>query len=255
MNQEEYLRRIGVNQSKISPNLVSLKLLHKQHLLHIPFENLDIHWKRPIILDNQSFYKKIVEANRGGFCYELNGLFYEFLNSFGFQNKLVSVRVAKDNGVFGVEKDHMAILTKIGDENYLVDVGFGAFIAEPLKLITDIEQQDSAGTFLIKKHDDYFQVTEKKGEDWKDVFNFKLKGYILQDFAGMCHFHQTSPDSHFTRSKVCSLMTENGRKTLTNKKFIKTENGKKSEKKVDSENDFNDLLEKEFKIRPISRQK
>lgn len=251
MNQKEYLRRIGISESEISPDLANLKILQRQHLLHIPFENLDIHWKRPIILDNENFYKKIVKSNRGGFCYELNGLFYELLNSAGFQSKLISARVAKEKDVFGAEKDHMAILTKIGDENYLVDVGFGSFIAEPLKLATDIEQRDSAGTFLIKKRDDYFQVLKKDGENWDDVFIFKLKGYNLKDFAEMCNFHQTSPDSHFTRKKVCSLMTENGRKTLTDNKFIKTESGKKSERKVDSEAEFYKILEQEFKINPV----
>ena len=128
-----------------------MKFLQQQHLLNVPFENLDIHWKRPILLDTAKFYKKIVNEKRGGFCYELNGLFCELLNELGFSSKMVSARVATSNGEFSAEYDHLAILTKIDGEDFLVDVGFGDFTAEPLRLVLDIEQTDENGIFLIRK--------------------------------------------------------------------------------------------------------
>ena len=64
----------------------------------------------------------------------------------------------------------------------------------------------------------------------------------------MCNFHQTSPESHFTQGKVCSLMLENGRKTLTDKKFIETGNGEKSETEINSEVEFSEILAREFQI-------
>src|SRR5215216_896010 len=135
MNTEKYLRRIGIEKTKISANAETLKFLQKQHLLHVPFENLDIHWQRPIVLETGKFYQKIVENPRGGFCYELNGLFYELLNKIGFQSKIISARVGNGQGAFSAEYDHLAILTQAGDEEYLVDVGFGSFTAEPLKFV------------------------------------------------------------------------------------------------------------------------
>ena len=93
MDTERYLRRIGIKETTFLVNAESLKFLQKQHLLHIPFENLDIHWKRPILLDTGKFYEKIIEEKRGGFCYELNGLFYELLTEIGFQCKIISARV------------------------------------------------------------------------------------------------------------------------------------------------------------------
>ena len=130
----------------------NLKLLQKQHLLNVPFENLDIHWKRPIFLDTEKFYEKIIEEKRGGFCYELNGLFYELLSEMGFQSKIISARVSNGKD-FGAEYDHLAIFTKIGEEEFLVDVGFGDFTAEPVQFVLDIEQQDENGIFLIRKFD------------------------------------------------------------------------------------------------------
>jgi len=249
MNKNDYLRRIGAENFEVQVNLETLKFLQKQHLLRIPFENLDIHLKIPIILDEDNFYKKIIENGRGGFCYELNGLFYNFLNELGFKNKIISARVSNGKGHFGAEYDHLAILTEIESEEYLVDVGFGDFSAEPLKFVLDVEQNDENGTFLIRKLDEeYFEVVKKDGDDWKSEYIFKNLERDLAEFAGMCEFHQTSPESHFTRGKICSLITNSGRKTLTDKKFIETKKGEKGEKNVESDEVFQEILLREFGI-------
>jgi N-hydroxyarylamine O-acetyltransferase len=249
VNCEKYLRRIGTDQTNFAADLENLKLLQKNHLLNVPFENLDIHWKRPISLSVEKFYQKIVEEKRGGFCYEMNGLFYELLTELGFESRIISARVSRNDGSFGAEFDHLAILTKIADEEFLVDVGFGDFTVKPLKFVSDIEQTDKNGIFLIRKFDDdYFEVVKKDGDVWQSEYIFKNIERNLSEFTEMCNFHQTSPESHFTRKKLCSILTENGRKTLTDNKFIETINGKKTEVAVNSEEDFNRILHKEFSL-------
>jgi N-hydroxyarylamine O-acetyltransferase len=64
----------------------------------------------------------------------------------------------------------------------------------------------------------------------------------------MCEFHQSSPDSHFTRGKVCSILTKEGRKTLTDNKFVVTSGGKKTETAVGSDQEFDAILLDEFNI-------
>ncbi len=252
MNKKSYLDRIGIKKTDITADLESLRFLQRQHLLTVPFENLDIHWKRPITLDGNRFYDKIIGEKRGGFCYELNGLFYELLEEIGFQSKIISAKVSKGNGDFGAEYDHLAIITLIGnDDEYLVDVGFGGFTAEPLKFILDAEQQDASGVFSIKKFDDkYFEVVKKDSYIWQSEYIFSPLKRDLTEFAGMCQYHQTSPESHFTQGKVCSLMTLDGRKTLTEWKFIETKNGQKKEISVNSAEQFNQILVDEFHIKP-----
>ena len=253
MNKEKYFERLGIQKISSETDLENLKLLQKTHLFHIPFENLDIHWKRAIVLDTSNFYKKIVENKRGGFCYELNGLFNELLKEIGFQSKIISAKVSKGNGEFGVEYDHLAILTEIDSEEFLVDVGFGDFTAEPLKFILDVEQIDDNGIFLIKKFDnEYFEVIKKNGDIWNSEYVFKDSARDLADFTEMCNFHQTSSESHFTKGKLCSLMISQGRKTLTDKKFIETKNGDKTETNINSEEEFNQVLEREFGIKQNS---
>jgi len=252
MNKENYLRRIRIEATDQAADLKHLKFLQRRHLLNVPFENLDIHWKRPIVLDDKSFYEKLIVEKRGGFCYELNGLFYELLREIGFQSKMVSARVSDGKGGFGAEFDHLAIITQIGGKEYLVDVGFGKFTAEPLQFILDIEQTDANGVFSIRKFDEiYFEVVRKESDTWVSEYVFTTLKRDLKEFSEMCRFHQTSPESHFTRNKVCSLMTVKGRKTLTNSKFVETDSAQKTEIKINSEKQFNRILEREFNIKKL----
>ena len=249
MRTDEYLRRIGLEPGKSEPSAEYLRILQRRHLLSVPFENLDIHWKRPIVLDEERFFEKIVGARRGGFCYELNGLFRRLLVALGFECRLVSARVSQPGGKFGAEYDHLAIIASAGGEEFLVDVGFGAFTAEPLRFVVDTEQRDDNGTFSIRKFDDeYFEVAKKAGENWQSEYIFKDLSRALSEFAGMCEYHQTSPESHFTRGRVCSLMTDGGRKTLTDRKFIETRGGQKTETDIATEAEFEAALAREFSI-------
>jgi N-hydroxyarylamine O-acetyltransferase len=240
MNVGEYLARIGVDE--VSLDEAGLRRLQRQHLLHVPFENLDIHWGRKIVLDIDSFYRKIVWEKRGGFCYELNGLFGALLNELGFPTRMVSARVAGAT-TFGPEYDHMALISSIGEEEFLVDVGFGAFTTEPRRMVLDLEQEDPSGIYVIRQRDDGYMaiVNEETAE-----YIFTPVGRELGEFAEMCEFYQTSPESHFKQGKVCSILTEDGRKTLTDKKFMVTTRAEKKESDVGPE--FDSLLEREFGI-------
>ena len=247
---EAYLERISVFRgAEFGPTAETLRLLQKQHLLRVPFENLDIHWNRPIVLDVERFFQKIVVEERGGFCYELNGLFNELLRSLGFRTRIVSARVADGSGNFTPEYDHAALIVTIGELEYLADVGFGAFSAEPLRLVADLEQDDSTGVYSIRRFDDgYLEGARKEDGDWKSEYIFKPFGKDFSEFTERCDFQQYSPDSHFRKGKLCSLMTEDGRKTLTDKSFVVTENGQRHEAPVESETLFNELLLREFGI-------
>lgn len=252
MNRDAYLARIGLEPDDLEVNDETLRILQRKHLLTVPFENLDIHWKRPIVLDTYKFFEKVVEERRGGFCYELNGLFNELLRSLGFQTRLISARVF--NGTeHGPEFDHAAIIVTVGGAEYLADVGFGDFTAEPLRYGLGAEQQDETGVFVIRRFDDeYLEVAKNEDGEWKSIYIFRDIARDLSEFNEMCDFQQYSPESHFTKGKVCSILTEGGRKTLTDKRFIVTSNGGKTEKQIASEEEFGEILKQEFGIEQIS---
>jgi N-hydroxyarylamine O-acetyltransferase len=242
-----YLNRIGLTES-IRLDREGLRRLQYSHLLRVPFENLDIHLGRPIRLDRSSLFRKIVVQRRGGFCYELNGLFAELLKSLGFQVTLLSVRGAKREGGFGPEFDHLALRVDL-DEPYLVDVGFGDAFLEPLRLLPDIEQSESAKTFLLSRQGDDWLVRERKtSEPGKPLYLFTLVPRSIEDFADMCRYHQTSPVSHFTQGTICSIATSTGRVTISGDRFIETCEGNRSERLIRNEAELRTLLRDHFGV-------
>lgn len=246
---EKYLIRIGYNDS-LEPSLNTLMHLQKAHLMHVPFENLDIHFGNRIILEVPKLYAKIVDRHRGGFCYELNGLFFALLQALGFEGKMISARVRTDKGGFSREFDHMALIVVAEGVEYLVDVGFGRFVFGPLKLELGLVQEDRGGEFKIEKHDEqYWRVSKKQEESWIPEYIFTLIPRALSDYNDMCHYHQTSPESHFTKKAVCSLPTEKGRITVAEDKVIIKKKEDTEEVKIEDRTQFLAHLWEYFQIK------
>lgn len=225
MNIEKYLRRINY-RGETNPTLEVLTALQKTHLLNVPFENLDIHYKKPIILDSSSFFDKVVLKYRGGFCYELNGLFYTLLTELGFNAKIISARVHTTENEYSPEYDHLAILVKIGEKEYVADVGFGEFAFAPLEINTNNIQQDQRGNFIVEKYEeDYYRVSKEENMNRTPEYIFTSEERQLKEFEAMCYYHQTSPQSHFTQKRLITIPTENGRITISGNRIKIVENG------------------------------
>src|SRR5215211_5668577 len=128
-----YLRRIGYS-GPIKPDAQTLRGLHLAHMFSVPFENLDIGLGRPIRLSEEALWEKIVVQRRGGFCYELNGLFAWLLTQLDFDVTYLNARVYNRQGQLGIDFDHLALLVQIPHQSgrWLVDVGFGDSFNEPL---------------------------------------------------------------------------------------------------------------------------
>ena len=245
MDKEKYLNRIKYSDS-LEPSLAVLKKLQEKHLLNVPFENLDIHDDIPIELSIDSIFEKIVNQKRGGFCYELNGLFYELLIALNFDAKRVSARVFDKNKGYGKEFDHFAIIVSIDKVQYLSDVGFGDFTFEPLRLKIGNIQEDRNGKYIVDKYDDNYFRVNKIEKEMVPEYIFSTMSREFQDFNEMCTYHQTSPKSNFTRKKLISLATENGRITLTTNNLKVSEFGLVKETEVKSEAEFNEYLQNLF---------
>jgi N-hydroxyarylamine O-acetyltransferase len=249
MEIERYLERIGY-KGNTRPTLELLTLLQKKHLLSVPFENLDIHYKVPIVLDTRDIFEKVITRRRGGFCYELNSLFGELLKSIGFDVKMISARVFnQEKQIFSPEFDHLAIIAKIDSIDYLTDVGFGEFAFTPLKIELNTIQDDERGAFMIERFDDrYYKVAKRVNENWIPEYMFTLKERDLSAFEEMCQYNQTSALSHFTQNKFCSLATEKGRITVTANKIKITEGATVTELAITSEKEFLEALDRYFHI-------
>jgi N-hydroxyarylamine O-acetyltransferase len=64
----------------------------RYQLFSVPFENLDVQQGKVISLVPEEIYRKIVERNRGGYCYEVNGLFAMALNALGIPYQFFAAR-------------------------------------------------------------------------------------------------------------------------------------------------------------------
>jgi N-hydroxyarylamine O-acetyltransferase len=253
MNVQRYLDRIAYT-GPTTPTADTLRALHYAHLVAVPFENLDIAAGRKIILDEDALIRKIVEHRRGGFCYELNGAFAALLRSLGFQVTLLSARVSRAAGGEGPEFDHLALRVDLDEPSlarpWIADVGFGESFLHPLRLETGREQVDPAGAFRLIQIEDRLQFDKlEPGGRWKRQYSFSLVPRSLEDFAGMCHYHQTSPESHFTQNSVCTRATPDGRITLSGMKWIVTRNGHREECFLSSADERQDFLHKHFGFR------
>lgn len=250
MNIEKYCERIKFKGTP-QADLETLKLLHLRHLLSVPFENLDIHAGRKIILEPDAIYRKIVEKNRGGFCYEMNGLFYEVITQLGFKAKRVSARVYNEKNEPGREFDHMAIIVHINGEDWLADVGFGDSFLEPLRMQPELVQKQCGKLYkIIKVNGETFKtVYSENGSEYKNMYLFSLIPRELADYNEMCVYQQTSPDSHFVRNTICTLARTSGRITLSGLKMIETKNGTKTETVLKDNDEFIGKLKDLFGIK------
>jgi N-hydroxyarylamine O-acetyltransferase len=112
-----------------------------------------------------------------------------------------------------------------------------------------IEQLDPAGKFHLLQIDDRFQMERAEPDgSWKRQYSFNLQPRELQEFAGMCRHHQTSPESSFTRERICSLATPGGRITLSGMKLIVTRDVQREERMLTSERERVAVLKELFGI-------
>jgi N-hydroxyarylamine O-acetyltransferase len=251
MNIPQYLSRIEY-QDEVGVNIETLHGLQLAHMKTVPFENLDISLGRKIQLDEQALWNKVIINKRGGFCYELNGLFASLLKEIGYEVTYLNARdYHEDNDTFGIDFDHLTLMARIGQEStrWLVDVGWGDTFTQPLNIDYKNWQEQGLRAYKIGPFRDGFQLWQR-GFDGKieRQYYFDLTAHSFPfEYEATCHYHQTSPESIFTKKRIISRLTDDGRISLDDEKLIITQKGKRSETPV-SENERSSLLKEHFGV-------
>lgn len=230
MNLEEYFKRIGFHGPFEKPDLATLRMIHNQHVMSIPFENLSIHCGEKIIMDLELIFNKIVRSNRGGWCSENNYLFSWVLKEMGYDPITLGSRVFNNSkNEFNPMDTHLINKVTIDGTEYIADVSFGfsGQLWYPLELVSGKDQPQPPGVFRLTEDGDYW-IIEKTGgkplvlnQDFANsslvnknttrrFYCFNLNPRGVDHFLKTTHFLQTDPNVLFTNKSLCSLQTATG---------------------------------------------
>jgi len=251
MDLDRYLARIGYSGPR-TPSHQVLRQLHRAHMFSVPFENLSIGWDEPIYLNDVAHYWKIVEARRGGFCYELNGLFAWALRSLGFKVTLLSAQVySHEKQGYGPDFSHLLLRVDLEGAT-IVDVGFGDNFLNPLPLrLSTVVEEGEHRAFRFVQEDGLFVLQMREGEEgqFRPRYRFSITPRAIEDFDEMCNFHQTSPLSHFTRQRIVTLARADGRSTLLDRRLIEAAaDGSSVEQEFETDEEADRALHEMFGI-------
>ncbi|MFC3069463.1 arylamine N-acetyltransferase family protein [Phenylobacterium soli] len=247
MDVQAYFDRIGF-AGEARADLATLKALHRAHLLAIPYENLDVQLGRPVTTAPEAAFDKIVSRHRGGWCYEMNGLFGAVLDAIGFSVTRLAGGVGRQ--MAGDEKvgNHLVLLVDLGASEeglWIADVGFGDGAIEPFAL--------QRGPFSQDGH--AFHLEQLDGRWWR-FHNHPLGGAPNFDFtldpadpallAEKCHWLQTSPESGFVQTAVAQRWREDELLQLRGRSLTRIRDGEKRNELIPDADAYLEVLAREF---------
>ena len=212
---DAYLQRLFYSGA-INPSVDLLETLHRAQIFTIPFENFDILLGRDINLEPDALFDKMVYRKRGGYCFELNGLFLTALQAFGFKARALLARVH----LTGTPscRGHQLTLVSIEGREWITDVGFGSQnLRAPIPLeLNHSAIQDGTVFRLVDAGPFGIMLQTLSDDQWQDLYSFDLGHVCEADITCANHFTSTHASSFFTYARVATLHTIDGENTLFN---------------------------------------
>jgi N-hydroxyarylamine O-acetyltransferase len=242
---DSYFRRVGL--TRVPPiDASGLIELHKAQFFTIPFENFDVLFGLGIDLTPDMVFEKMVMNRRGGYCFELNGLMLRVLRSLGFNARPLLARVHLADPPSG--RTHQLNLVRFANENWLMDVGFGAGGPRaPLPLREGVTDCGVASFELSQLEPWGWMMRTLDAGEWKSSYSFDLGHVTAEDIEVGNHWTSTSPKTHFTQLATVSLPTTHGRKSLRNFELTEIDGTGEKIKETDTES-YLELLRTTFGI-------
>lgn len=216
-----YLERVGLSgEGPPPPTLDTLVAVHRAHLATIPFENIHLLLDRPVPLDVPSLTDKMVRHHRGGYCYEHGLLLAAVLDRLGFTVTALTARVLVGAEGRPRPSTHALLRVDLDGGSWLLDVGFGGGLLEPLPLVDgyqvsqdgwdlrlDLITEVGAEEWLLRSFD---------GEEWQNLYSFSMAANLPQDYVIFNHYLITDPRSPFGNRLMVARTVGGTRYALTN---------------------------------------
>ncbi|MFB6220342.1 MAG: arylamine N-acetyltransferase [Halolamina sp.] len=258
MDAAAYLDRLGIDGS-VAPTYEGARRLQQAHVTAVPFENLaivgdpfDSAWEATgIDLQLSALFEKVVRRERGGFCFELNGLFTWLLRELGFDAERLAARMVGDDGTGRPPANHHTVAVDF-DRRYLLDVGMGTPpMRRPLPIDGEVLTDRTGVSWRVveseRPDEQYLTQYRLPGDDWQDRYLFSDVPRELSYFQATCDYLASAPESPFTGGPVVSIGTADGYRKLRRDSLVTWE-GEERERAVEPA-EWHDLLVEKFGLR------
>lgn len=206
----QYLRKLQLNDFEPTVNLATLTKLQDAHLKYIPYENFDCLNGKITSLKRQDMFNKVIMHNRGGICFELNGLYNWLLESLGFEVTSYSARFIDKMETYQLRR-HRVMCVTLGEKRYLTDVGVNSESPRvPLEIVDGLIQSDGISQYKFTRSEfwGWLLWQKERGKIWKRLFGFTEEPQIDKDFITASFWCDAHPDSPFIKSKKLSIFRE-----------------------------------------------
>lgn len=228
----DYLSRIGYT-GEVGADITTLTRLMQQQLRSIPFENTEVQAGRIPSMVPEDIVGKVINHQRGGYCYEVNGVFAMALTAIGFEWYFAGAR----SMLYPTRrpKTHMVLIVQLDGRDYLCDCGFGGYaLRSPMEIREGETTQDGDRYRLELIAGEYVLGAMVQGE-WQRLYGFALQNQEWIEFTLANYFNATSPDTVFTQKKLAIMQTPHGRKILVDNELKLIEEGNMEKFEVDYE--------------------
>lgn len=231
-NLTDYLSRIGY-EGGVSPDVATLTQLVQKQLRSIPFENTEVQAGRIPSMVPEDIVNKVLLRGRGGYCYEINGVFAMALTAIGFEWHFAGARPM----TYSVRrpKTHMVVIVCIDGRDYLCDTGFGGYALRAPMLIEEGEITQDGDRFRLELIDGEYVLSSLVQDEWQRQYGFAMQPQEWIEFSLANYFNATHPDTIFTQKKLAIMQTPNGRKILVDNELKLIEDGILEKLEVDYE--------------------
>jgi N-hydroxyarylamine O-acetyltransferase len=248
LDLDAYLRRVQYS-GDLHPSYSVLAALHLAHATHIPFENLDILLGRPVRLDLESLQAKMVNGERGGYCFEQNLLFAAVLERLGFSLTPLAGRV-RYRARRVLPRTHMLLLVRCDGSTWVADVGFGLEgLLLPLPFGSGQEMRQHGRIYRIVPEQEQWTLQMFDAGSWSDLYTFSLDPQLLADYEMASYYTSTHPDSPFVRTLIVQLPTPEARKVLRNRELTVDDGRSITSRTIEGDDELLEVLTRVFGLR------
>lgn len=249
------LARLGLPVERPAPTLANLDRLIHAALHQLPFENLDVLLEKDVDIDPQAVFAKVVEQQRGGYCFELNSLLARLLTSLDYRVTLLVGRVR-----WGLPADapltpqsHLLLRVDLDEGVYLVDIGFGG-PASPRALPLRLNEELPGGWRLTGEPDGELEMAARSSSGWQTLYRFTLQPQSWIDYAMRNWYTSTHPQSVFRLSLRVAISEDGARLSLYNGQFTRrTADGEVEQRGIADADALLVVLRERFRLRPAER--